>query len=257
MGCRGVGARLEQPAQHRRRAILDRAACEAADWRCAHGTGGRALLPLAVVVAISPVPIVAVILMLLTPKAGGTSVGFLAGWVAGIAGVTTMVLLAGDPGPGSGRSSVAASWVELALGGLLLALAARQWWSRPRRGAEPGAPQWLAAIDRFTAVQAGGLGLVLSAVNPKILLVCVAAGLVIAGGGLSGAEDAWSVVAFTGLAASTVAVPVAAYAVGRRHMAGALESLRRWLTAHSAVVTATLLLVIGVILIGQGLGGLV
>jgi hypothetical protein len=40
-------------------------------------------------------------------------------------------------------------------------------------------------------------------------------------------------------------------------MAGALESLRRWLTANSAVVTATLLLVIGVILIGQGLGGLV
>ena len=217
-----------------------------------------ALLPLAVVVAISPVPIVAVILMLLTPKAGGTSVGFLAGWVAGIAGVTSMVLLlASEPDPRSGRSSVAASWVELALGGLLLALAARQWWSQPRRGAEPGSPQWLAAIDRFTAVQAGGLGLVLSAVNPKILLVCVAAGLVIAGGGLSGAEDAWSVVAFTGLAASTVAVPVAAYAVGRRHMAGALESLRRWLTAHSAVVTATLLLVIGVILIGQGLGGLV
>jgi hypothetical protein len=39
------------------------------------------LLPLAVGVAVSPVPIIAVILMLLAPRAGGASLGFLAGWV--------------------------------------------------------------------------------------------------------------------------------------------------------------------------------
>src|SRR5689334_8485021 len=51
------------------------------------------LLPLAVGVAISPIPIIAVILMLLAPKAGGTSAGFLIGWVAGIAVATTAFLL--------------------------------------------------------------------------------------------------------------------------------------------------------------------
>ena len=51
------------------------------------------LLPLAVGVAISPVPIVAVILMLMSRQAGRTSVGFLMGWVAGIVVVTTVVLL--------------------------------------------------------------------------------------------------------------------------------------------------------------------
>ena len=63
------------------------------------------LLPLAVVVAISPVPIVAVILMLLAPEARGTSMGFLTGWLVGIAGITTVVLLvAGDTDRAGSRS---------------------------------------------------------------------------------------------------------------------------------------------------------
>jgi hypothetical protein len=215
-----------------------------------------ALLPLAVVVAISPVPIIAVILMLLAPKARGTGPGFLFGWVLGITGVTTAVLVLTGPDLNRGDgSSSAASWVELVLGVLLLVLAVRQWRSRPGPGAQPGVPRWMVAIDRFTPVRAGGLGLVLSALNPKALTACVVAGAAIAGGGLSGAEATWSVVLFTAVAASTVAVPVLAHLVAGRRMAGPLEALRRWLTVHSAVVTATLLLVIGVVLVVQGLGG--
>jgi hypothetical protein len=49
---------------------------------------------------------------------------------------------------------------------------------------------------------------------------------------------------------------VLGYAIGRKRMAGPLESLRGWLTVHNVAVMATLLLVIGVVLIGKGLGGL-
>jgi hypothetical protein len=199
-----------------------------------------ALLPLAVVVAVSPVPIIAVVLMLLTPRAGGTGAGLLVGWIVGIAGVTTgFLLLAGNADPGGTGASLAAACVELVLGGLLLALAVQQRWARAGQGGAPESPPWL------------------SAVNPKVLLVCVAAGLAIAGAGISGIEGMWSVVAFTVVAASTVAVPVLAYAVGGEHVAGRLESLRGWLTVHGRVVTPVLLLVVGVVLVGQGLAGLV
>jgi threonine/homoserine/homoserine lactone efflux protein len=216
------------------------------------------LLPLAVVVAISPVPIVAVILMLLAPEARGTSMGFLTGWLVGIAGITTVVLLvAGDTDRAGSRSSTAASWVELVLGVLLLPLAVQQWRSRPRPGEKPAAPRWIAATDRFTAPRAGGLGLVLSVANPKALLVCVAAGATIAASNVDGVQATWSVVGFTVIAASSVAVPVLAYAVAGTRMTPALESLRSWLTVRGAAVTAVLLLAIGLVLIGQGLGGLV
>ncbi|MGB3438960.1 MAG: GAP family protein [Actinophytocola sp.] len=216
------------------------------------------LLPLAVGVAISPIPIIAVILMLLAPKAGGTSAGFLAGWVVGVAAATVVfLLLAGTFDMGSGEPSSTASWIKLVLGVLLLLLAARQWQSRPRAGAEPSAPKWMAAIDRFTAPKAAGLGLLLSAVNPKNLLMCVAAGTTIASGGLSAGQDSWAVVIFTVLATCTVSLPVLAYAVGRKRMARPLESLHTWLAAHNAAVMGTMLLVIGFVLVGKAIGGLV
>lgn len=57
------------------------------------GTVLGELLPLAVGVAVSPVPIIAVILMLLAPRAGGTGQGFLLGWVAGIVAAVVVFLL--------------------------------------------------------------------------------------------------------------------------------------------------------------------
>ncbi len=217
------------------------------------------LVPLAVVVALSPAPIIAVVLMLLTPRAGGTSSWVLVGWVVGLAGVPTLFLLVtGDLAPqGGGRPSVLAAWAELGLGILLLALAAQQWRSRPQADAEPGLPGWLAAIDRLGAARAGGLGLALSTVNPKVLLVCVAAGATIAGEGLSGVHTTWSVVVFTVTAASTVAVPVLAYAVGGTRVTGSLQSLRSWLTANGTTTAAALLLLLGLVLVGQGVAGLV
>jgi|tagenome__1003787_1003787.scaffolds.fasta_scaffold20648831_1 hypothetical protein len=215
-----------------------------------------ALLPLAVVVAVSPVPLITVILLMLADRAAGSSAGFLVGWALGIAGATiaSLLVVEGTDAGTSGRS--AASWVAVILGMLLLGLATRRWRSRPRSGERPELPSWVGAIDRVTAPRACGLGLLLVAVSPKNLPVCVAAGATIAGSGLSDAQRTLSVAAFTLAAASTVAVPVFAHALLGKRIAGPLESLRRWLTAHSAPVTALLLLVIGAVLIAQGLGGL-
>ncbi len=215
------------------------------------------LLPLAVGVAISPIPIIATILMLLAAKAGGTSVGFLLGWVAGIAvatGVFTALARAGFGG--SGEPSTAVSWVKIGLGLLLLLLAARQWRGRPKPGADAALPGWMSAMDSFTLPKAAGLGFVLSAVNPKNLLMCVAAGTAIGSGELSGGEDVVAVAVYTVLAASTVAVPVLAYAVARDRLRGPLNELKEWLQTHNAAVMSVLLLVIGAVLIGKGIGGL-
>ena len=95
------------------------------------------LLPLAVGVAISPIPIIAVILMLLAPRAGAASMGFTLGWTIGIVavtGVVTVLAAGADVGTGSGGGSETGDWIKLGLGVLLLLVAARQWRSRPAAG---------------------------------------------------------------------------------------------------------------------------
>lgn len=215
------------------------------------------LLPLALGVAISPVPIIAVILMLLAPEAGGTSAGFLVGWVLGIV-VATVVFVAIASATGlqaGGEPSATSSWIKIVLGVILMGLAVKQWRGRPEEGEEPTMPGWMAAIDTFTPVKALGLGFLLSAVNPKNLAMAVAAGVAIGGGGLSTGEVVVAVVVFTVLAASTVAVPVIAYAVASARMAAPLDSLRGWLVHNNATVMAVLLLVIGIVLVGKGIPG--
>ncbi len=215
------------------------------------------LLPLAIGVAISPIPIIAVILMLLSSNAGKASVGFLIGWIAGIVVVTTVVLvLVGQASNSATGPSTVSSVLKIVFGVLLLLLAARQWHGRPADGEKAVMPKWMSAIDSFTFAKSLGLGFLLSAVNPKNLLMCVAAGTTIGAGHLSVGGDVVSVLIFTMLAASTVAAPVVIYLSAREKMAEPLTKLRGWLTQNNATVMAVLLLVIGVVLVGKGIGGL-
>jgi threonine/homoserine/homoserine lactone efflux protein len=214
------------------------------------------VIPLALGVAISPIPIIAAILMLLSPKARGTSLGFLVGWLLGIVvAVVVFTLLSsvlpqGDPD----ESKPILGTVEIVLGLLLLVLALQQWRGRPKVGTEPALPKWMSAIDTMTGARALVLGFLLSALNPKNLLMGVAAGVAIGSDAQTTAETVVAVIVYTVIAASTVAIPVIAYLAASARMARPLESLRTWLVYNNATIMAVLLLVIGVVLIGKGLG---
>ncbi len=213
------------------------------------------ILPLALGVAISPIPIIAAILMLLSPKARVTSVGFLLGWIGGIVvAVTVFTLLASlIPPADPDAAAPIRGTIQLVLGALLLLLAVRNWRARPRAGEEPVMPKWMKAIDTISFFGALGLGLLLSGVNPKNLMMGAAAGTDIGSAGLSGGETAAVIAVFTLIAASTVAIPVIGYLIAAKRLRGPLERLRVWLAHENAVIMAVLLLVIGVVLIGKGM----
>ncbi len=216
------------------------------------------LLPIALGVAISPVPIIAVILMLLAPNAKAASVAFLVGWVVGITLVVGLVTLLVGPVDDSDAADPATwtSVLKLLLGAAAVLLAVQQWRKRPRPGEVAELPKWMSAIDSVTPVKALGLGALLSAVNPKNLTLCLTGGLLIGGAGLSGGDAAVAVVVFVVIASSSVAVPVIGYLVAQRRLVQPLDELKDWLTANNATVMAVLLLVIGVAIIGKGLAGL-
>jgi threonine/homoserine/homoserine lactone efflux protein len=188
-------------------------------------------------------------------KARGTSVGFLVGWILGIVVTIIAFTLVSSLLPQDGDTSKPiAGVIKIILGALLLLLAAKQWRSRPHTDAEPPLPKWMAAIDSMTAARGFLLGFALSALNPKNLLMGIGAGVTIGSAGLTVGESTATIVIYTIISASTVAVPVIAYLVASRRMAGPLEKLRAWLVHNNATVMAVLLLVIGVVVIGKGIG---
>lgn len=139
------------------------------------------ILPLALGIAISPIPIIAAILMLLSPKARVTSVGFLLGWVIGIVvAVVVFTLLSSIlPEEDPNASKPIQGIIQLLLGALLLLLAIKQWRGRPRGDETPELPKWMQAIDKVTFPVAFGLGFLLSALNPKNLIMGAGAGVAI------------------------------------------------------------------------------
>lgn len=213
------------------------------------------ILPLAVGIAISPVPVIAAILMLLSPKAKGASVGFLLGWITGIVvAIVVFTLLSSVlPAQDESGSSPVRGVIKIILGALLLFLALRQWRGRPAEGEQATMPKWMSAIDSVTAGKALGLGFLLSAVNPKNLLMAISAGLIIGGAGLAVGQTVVVIVIFVLLAASTVLIPVVAYLIASERLAGPLDRLRAWLVNNNATIMAVLLLVIGVAVIGKGI----
>ena len=216
------------------------------------------LLPVALGVAISPVPMIAVILMLLAPHAKAASVGFLAGWVAGITVVVVVVTLVVDPVDDSdpGDQSAFVSILKIVLGAAAVLLAVKQWRSRPRAGHEPVMPKWMSAIDTISPTKALGLGALLSGANPKNLALCLTGGVTIGSGDLSSGETVVAVAVFVLVGSVSVAVPVLGYLVARQRMQRPLDELREWLTVHNSAVMTVLLLVIGVAILGKGMAGL-
>jgi threonine/homoserine/homoserine lactone efflux protein len=212
-------------------------------------------LPSAVGVAISPLPIVAVVLMLVTPRGRVNGPVFVAGWCVGLAVVGAIVLaIAG--GAGATDSSGPATWVAvlfLVLGLLCLLVSARQWRGRPHGGEDPPTPKWMGALDRFTPAKAGGAGVVLSALNPKNLLLTIAGAAAIAQTGISTGQQIGAYVVFVVIASIGVAAPVVIYyALGDRSQR-ILDDLETWLARENAVIMAVLLLVIGAKLIGNAI----
>lgn len=214
------------------------------------------ILPYATAIAISPIPIIATILMLMSARARTLGLGFLGGWVLGIAvAVTAFILLAGVlPEQNSGGPQPILGVVQLLLAAALLALAIKQWRSRPQAGEEAKLPQWMSAIDSMRPGPAFGLAFLLAAINPKNLLMAIAAGANIGRAELGGTATLVTAVIFVAIAALSVAIPVAAFLVAPRQSRIALDAFRAWLTANNATIMAVVLLLLGVQLLGKAIG---
>lgn len=216
------------------------------------------LLPSAVGVAISPLPIVAVVLMLVGARGRANGPAFLLGWIVGVlaAGAIVLLVASGAGAHDDRQPATWVSWLELLVGLGLLRIALRQFRGRPHGDEEPVTPKWMGALDTFTPPKAAVAGVMLSALNPKNLLLIVAGMAAIAQTGISTGDQIGSLVAFTIVASLGVAAPVVIYfALGERS-AELLDRLETWMARNNAVIMAVILTVIAAKIVGDAISGL-
>ncbi|MFL6182019.1 MAG: GAP family protein [Actinomycetes bacterium] len=212
-------------------------------------------LPAAVAVALSPIPIVAVIVMLGTPRARTNGPAFAVGWIIGMAAVMAIVLVVLGGGNTSDTTQTSVQWGTLVLGVLMLTLAFGQWRKRPRSGEPAALPAWVSKVDAFTPAKSLAAGAVLSGANPKNLALTLSAAGAIAVDGLDDTQQFWAAAVFVGIASSTVVVFVLAALVAPKATAQPLASIRQFMADNNAVIMAVVLLLLGAKLVGDALSG--
>jgi hypothetical protein len=214
-------------------------------------TGG--LLALAVAMALSSVPITATLIILLSPQRGKSSLPFLAGWVLTIA----VVALAAAGGalalPLSRRERVQfVAAFEIVVGAALI-LAAIVTWRRSRTRA-PRRKGRLEALGSYGPAASFGIAFLMG-FRPKALLLGIAAGLALGTQPLTSTSSTLALALYVVVSASTVAVPIVSTLVAPHSMEPRLERSHDWLSRNRLVVTAWVMMLIGLVLLAVGLSG--
>lgn len=208
---------------------------------------------MAIAIALSPFAIIPAVLLLFTSRPRPAATAFTVGWLLGVSiGATAGALVADVLQLGKDDSALLA-WLRVVLGSVIVVLAIRTWLTR-HASSEP--PAWMSSIRAAEPRDAVRLGLVLSAANPKVLLLAIAGGGVIASEVPGLTSQLLGVLVFAAVATVTVAAPLMAFLTLGERALQPLDHAGRWLDENSQALVAVVLLAIGLGLLVSGIQGL-
>lgn len=212
------------------------------------------LIPLAAAAAMSTIPMMTMIVMLLSPRRTRIALPYVIGWTLGILITVSLATLGTELVPAGGHPSQhddLLDYAETFLGVILILSAGYSLW-RARGKSSDTLPKWMLAMESLSGWAAFGVGLLFN-LRPKGILLAIAAGVVLRREQLSFGDTAVALVVYTLVAASTILVPVVITLVAPDRMHKPLTATRDWLQHHRVMVSAGILLTIGVLLIGDGI----
>jgi hypothetical protein len=213
-----------------------------------------ALIPLGLVIALSPLTVIPAVLVLQAPRPRPSGLAFLAGWVLGLAALTALSVAASGMLGGLHKSPPTwASWLRVILGAALILFGIYRWLTRHRHTESPA---WMRSFATITPARSAITGAALAAIRPDVLLICIPAGLAIGGSGMDVADDWIAAAFFVAIAASTVAIPILAYAAAGHRLDDAMARLKDWMDKENAALLAAILVVIGLMVLYNGVHAL-
>jgi len=212
------------------------------------------LIPLGLVIALSPITVIPAVLVLHAPRPRPTSLAFLGGWLLGMVALTAAFVGASDLlGDLHQTPPTWASWARVVMGVALIVFGVARWLTRHRQGKTPF---WMRSFSKLTPLRAALTGAVLTALRLEVLILCAVAGLAIGTGGL-GAPAGWICRAvFVAVSSSTVAGPILAYVGAGGRLDDTLERLKAWMEENHAAMLAVILVLIGLLVLYNGIHAL-
>jgi arginine exporter protein ArgO len=222
---------------------------------------GEALLqslPFAIGLILSPFPLIAMVMILSGPRRAVNAPVFALASVLGLLALGAIVLIvsAGYPADDAGDPAAWVSWSRLVLGLALLVIGVGKLRARPWRGEPAEPPRWIRTIDTLTWARAAGLGVVVSVLNPKNLVLALAGAGAIAQVDLATGPELVALVVFVALGTLGITVPLGlSLALGERGVA-LLRGPKEWMERNNALIVVLLVLIFGVVLTWNGIAGL-
>ncbi len=214
------------------------------------------VVPLGVAMALSLLPVLAAVLLLLSPRPVPVGLAYLAGWTLGVLLLVSVFTVAARVLPReTGRMPPWTHSAEIALGVVLLVWGIVSF-VRARGGRTPKTPSWAGMMQEIGPRRAAAFGLAMN-VRPKNLTLVLAAGLAIGAGSLPALAAGLAIVVFTLVGVSTVAGLVLAYVFGSTRVRPRLEGLGVWLARNAGTVLWSSMLFVGALLIAIGTAHLV
>lgn len=208
------------------------------------------LLPRAAIVAVSPIPVLAVILMLLTDRGRTNSLAYLGGWAAGMTAMAVIAALAGV-GEVATHPSRPLAVVMVVVAAAFIVGAIVEFRRRPRRGEEHVSPWWARLLHRIGPGQAFGLGVFLVVVNAKDALATIDAGGHLDASAEPLAAKAVALAVFVLVGSLPVLIPIAVRFGAGEAAEPTLHRWRSWLERHGPLAVAIVLAVVAVALLVQ------
>ncbi|GAA0440049.1 GAP family protein [Leifsonia naganoensis] len=211
------------------------------------------LLTIGVGVTISPLAIVAVIIMATSGKGRSNGTAFVLGCylftVVFVAALVVIGRASRTEDPKSGPHLIV-DILEIVLGAALLVLAVLQW--RKRNSVD--VPKWMQGLDRLTIAKAFILGILISGpLSPKDIPLLISAGGRISQSPIPPGQIAAVILIFAAIAVTAVSVPWLISVVSPTKVELRLSGTRQWLITNHAVIMVILFLLLGVKLIGAGI----
>ena len=211
---------------------------------------------LALVIALSPVPVTGQLLLVLNNRTPWTPAAFVTGWAA------ALLALSGFAATGAALllPGVVVDWAEVALltliVGVALVVAGLLLW-RKRPGNPAGERSRIGELFAgLTPTRGLLIGVGYGAFRPKNLLTALAAGLIIGAGTSSLWEGSILVLCFAALGSATLAAPVLVYALGGNRTRDGMRRLQQLLARNGNRITGSALAAIGLVVAGFGLAQL-